>query len=873
MSSAMSNDPGECGGCSGFGSGGSCSGCGASGAGGATNHPGQSALRWRTSPHGAALARMRDHLAESGRTLTVRALAHQGTDDPAVALLDSWAVVTDIVSFYTERIAQEGFLRTATEAGSVRQHARILGYELRPGISAEAELVIEAETGPGAPELVLVPAGTPVQTVPAPGTLPQTFETSVELQARGAWNELPAVSTVPQLVTPDDHGLWLSGVVPSVKPGDMLLLVSVAEGRIVWDIRTVMASSPAETSDPARSSDPGWTFVSLGEPTTGVLTGEHLGLREELARRGQVVYRLTRRFNVFGWNAPDRTLLRDKDGEPLITENVEARGLDTWGRGDIDLDGDHPAIVAGSWLVLEAADATRAFWVARVAGVAATGASRFGLSGRVTRVSPHPAVPEVKGFRRPRFNRRTALVHGLSEELPAALRPMSGAVEGGDALTIVRSDPLLPAGRPVVVTGLTPDGAPVAEACTVTAVEPAGPDALRLTLDPQLERLYRADTVRVHANVVLATHGETVEQVLGSGDGRAAFQRFGLRRDPLTYRTSPAAATGAVPALEVRVEGVAWTEVPTLYDAGPSDQVYIVRQTEGGRSHVVFGDGVHGSRLPTGTENVRARYRIGLGEDGDAAPGQISLPVRRPRGITAITNPARSRDWTRPEDLERARTNAPQRIRTLDRVVSVADHEDFARGYAAVGRARADLVWDGRVETVVVSVLDARGGGASQALLAGLRSALDRARDPRAPRAVLAAEVVDVRAQLALDVDPRHEADEVDEAVRSALLRAFGGMDLAAPLTAAAVLVVAAGVDGVRSATVPVLSVIGPGVIDPGVLDPSAVGPSAPALTVTGASLLTAQPARFAAPAQELSAPPRLLPAQAVRLRVVVLAP
>ena len=94
-----------------------------------------------TTPHGDSLARMRTWLAASdSQPLAIRSLAQPGTDDPAVALLDAWAVVADVVSFYTERIAQEGFLRTATERDSVRQQARTLGYELRPGVAAQVEL-------------------------------------------------------------------------------------------------------------------------------------------------------------------------------------------------------------------------------------------------------------------------------------------------------------------------------------------------------------------------------------------------------------------------------------------------------------------------------------------------------------------------------------------------------------------------------------------------------------------------------------------------------------------------------------------------------------------------------------------------------------
>ena len=254
---------------------------------------------------------------------------------------------------------------------------------------------------------------------------------------------------------------------------------------------------------------------------------------------------------------------------------------------------------------------------------------------------------------------------------------------------------------------------------------------MTVTLDPPLRHAYHAGTVRVRANVAVATHGETVEQVLGSGDGRRAFASFALRRPPLTYVRSTTNATGAVPALEVRVEDVEWTRVDSLFDAGPRDRVYVVRQAESGQTTVTFGDGVHGSRLPTGAENVRATYRVGIGEDGAAEPDQVRLPVRKPRGIAAVTNLGPAHDWAPPETLEEARLTAPQRVRTLDRAVSVTDHEDFARGYSGIGRARADLVWDGRVDTVVVSVLASTGEHAER--LARHRPAQRRSTTPARP--------------------------------------------------------------------------------------------------------------------------------------------
>ena len=148
------------------------------------NPPGQPALRRRVAPHAISLARMRNRLASPAHDLAVRSLARAGADDPAVALLDAWAVVADTVAFYSERIATEGFLRTAVQHGSVRELARTLGHDLRPGVSAEVDLAFTAETAGEPPDVVVVPGGTPVQSVPGPGALPQTFETTDELEVR-----------------------------------------------------------------------------------------------------------------------------------------------------------------------------------------------------------------------------------------------------------------------------------------------------------------------------------------------------------------------------------------------------------------------------------------------------------------------------------------------------------------------------------------------------------------------------------------------------------------------------------------------------------------------------------------------------------------
>ncbi|MDO8144905.1 MULTISPECIES: baseplate J/gp47 family protein [unclassified Isoptericola] len=755
-----------------------------------TNAPGLSALRWRVAPHGAALRRMR------------RTLPAPGADDPAAVLLDAWAVVTDVVSFYTERIAQEGFLRTATEGLSVRELARTIGYETRPGVAARTELALDVEEAPGAPATVHVPAGSPVRTIPAPDALPQVFETSAELEAVAAWNAVPALATVPQPLGWSVTDVWLPTLTPGVQVDDRLLVVGAERAGVGpgdphgpdterWDLRRVTAVEVAP------AAHPGWTRIRLDR---------RIGFRAStplVAEDDVQVFRLARRLALFGHDAPDPQMFSADFRPPRVPSGDDWSGLaaNSVGPRLVELAGDHPDVVPGSWLVLEQPGLTEAY---RVEDATPDGDKRFGLSGRITRLRLD-IDENLAGF-----DRRQTVVHAVSRPLSAAVMPRFdsvGAAPGSSAtvLDVAGTTPPLPAGRLVAVTGRTTTGAPGVETAVVVASTALPGGGQRLVLDPALTQAYDAGTVVVRANLVPATHGETVHQVLGSGDGRVAFPRFRLRRGPLTHVRSTTAADGAVADLTVLVEDVAWREVPSLLDAGPHDQVYVLRLDAEGLGTVTFGDGAHGARLPSGTENVRAVYRVGIGPDGAAGTGQVSLPVRRPRGIGTVANLAPARDWAGPEDLGQARVNAPQRIRTLDRAVSVADHADFARAYSGVGRARADLVWDGRADRVVVSVLAADGGPASGALITDLRSTLEDARDRRTPWTVVAGEVVDVAAKLTLDVDPRHERDAVRDAVTAALLDTFGGLDLGAPLAASAVLVAATSVDGVLSATMPVL--------------------------------------------------------------------
>jgi predicted phage baseplate assembly protein len=756
------------------------------------------------------MAGMRATLQQEAQPSAVRALARRPADEPAIALLDGWAVVADIVSFYTERIAQEGYLRTATELHSVRELARGLGQELGPGVAAEADLAFTVEEAAGAPAASTVPKGTLVQSVPGQHQTPQVFETDDDLHARAVWNAVPAVATDPQTCDEGTRRLWLTGTAFLLRPGDMLLAVGPDHGpgggarpRAVLRVTDVTSAPPEH---------PSWTVLDVEPVTSGIGPATD---RSQAAGGGSV-HTFAERANLFGWNAPAAGLLPTtaRPSGPATGDS------DSGSDGTLTLDGDNPRILPGSWLLVQTGDICRPF---RAGQVTPSGATRSGLSGRTTRVRlDGDANP-------PDVDTLSTLVHCQSAELPAAVMPRTRPVVGPE-LELARTDPLLPPGRAVLVRGTDEGGETTAEPAVVekTKVDDTG-TTMTVTLDRALRHSYLPQSVTVLGNVVRATHGEPVHQVLGSGEGARTFHRLRTRRGPLTHRRAEPSAEPAS-TLRINVDGAPWTEVPSLAAAGPHDPVFAVRATEDGTVEVVFGDGQYGARPPTGTENITADYRVGTGADGDLETGQLTLPLSRPLGISGVTNPTPTRGWVPPAALADTRPGIPLRIRTLGRVVSVADHEDFVRGLAGVGAARAEVVWNRNRRTVAVSVTGLGAEPLDDDLLAGVDAALAAVRDPGVPALVQQAETLWYGLRVELEPETGSEWSAVYRRVTETLRQEFtpGRRPFGPPVADSAVLTVVRAVPGVAACTLPRLLRLAPGatVLPPDTAAERVIGPS-----------------------------------------------
>jgi hypothetical protein len=812
------------------------------------NRPGLSAIAYRVGTHSTFRETLHARLSGSGQP-ALNGLTTRDNNDFSIALLDAWAMVGDVLTFYTERVANEAYLRTATERLSVLELARLINYELRPGVAAGTYLAFTIEDTPGAGgqalaigtsaqvALELLPpikiaAGVKVQSIPGPGEQAQTFETTEEIEARPEWNAIKPRLTQPQTKSSFwSKSLFFEGTANDLKKGDQILLLSggntlplprkvlnvttddeAKTTRVDFDLPT--AALPAYQRPaglPEGEVDEFAPKTPLSKEVTQQIIGEKwkeedlaalistqrwnanaltTNIKNEIAEQTKnaqpqaFVYR--EKAAVFGYNAPKKPVY--KGNVPDDPENWAEWSLDpSEDEKLIYLDRAYEAITPGSYITVRKGKLAKTIQVVDVTTEPRTAYSISSKSTLLTLAESWWTIlpEEVEFGRKDRKGKKQKLVskqsrstrdlgdlrdvavYVQSESVPLSQLPIDTPLRPNNVLAngVTLDGPYfgLKSGQRIVLKGEkdTLRGVYGSETLTLKTVEVEAGFTV-VTFNESLAYPYVRKTVTINANVAAATHGETVAETLGGGDATQAFQRFTLKQPPLTY-ISASTATGAASTLEVRVNDVLWTEVPDFFGHGPEERIYTTQLDDNGNTTVIFGDGVTGARLPTGLENVKAKYRKGIGLGGLVKADQLTQLMTRPFGVKGVTNPLAASGAADREQLEEARRNAPLTVLTLGRIVSLQDYEDFARTFSGIDKALATWTWFGEKRGVFVTI--AGPGGAevteSSELYNNLVSAMGSSGNLLVPLQVKSYQSGLFRVTASLKIDPAYIPEKV----------------------------------------------------------------------------------------------------------------
>ena len=106
------------------------------------NRPALGAIDYRIGTY----SHMREYMLDLlNKSIPLSAWTHRGADDPGIALLESTAIVGDILTFYQNLYAGEAYLRTAAWRESITELVQLSGYRLQPGVGGEAVFALKVK--------------------------------------------------------------------------------------------------------------------------------------------------------------------------------------------------------------------------------------------------------------------------------------------------------------------------------------------------------------------------------------------------------------------------------------------------------------------------------------------------------------------------------------------------------------------------------------------------------------------------------------------------------------------------------------------------------------------------------------------------------
>ena len=796
-------------------------------------------------------------------------------NDYQTMFVELWAYLADILTFYQERIANEAYLGTAALRDSLLRLVELIDYHPGPGAGASGLVAFTAANGTS----LTVPSAFRVGSKPTPGQSSVVFETSAAATVVGE-NSSITLSLLSPDVTFPSRTIVLQGVNNSLAVDDYVLVVenegTTAEAPHLLQIDTVTVDKAANTTTITWISEKGnGPYVQASKQVSvhafRIIAAPFGANAPAWNTLSPTLNGLNPPTGIDVTNAPYKNTKWDSPGDTIqeeisrtISERLTFSNRATQQQQTDQIIGvfrpnswyyvpvpDDPNTVLfldavykqlnysaqnSGWAVLQTEGANGVFQLFHVVDARQAAKVAYTLSSKVTRLT---FAENITSFL---FPIRDTVVLTGNALLPLQIDLPLPVSLSGDQLILQGVQSQLTSGQTIVIKGTTLDlsGSPSVQGAESGIVD--GPpladvvnNITRVKLKAPLTNTYLRATCAVMGNIVEVTQGETVkDEVLGSSDG-SAFQSYELKKTPLTYlpSTDPEGLSAVKSTLNVIVNGVAWNEQPNLAESAPDAQDFTTTLDDIGKTTVIFGDGFNGAKPPSGTNNIHARYRKGLGSSGNLSADSIQQLVDSIPNLKKVTNPVPSSGGSDPDSPALIRTTAPASVRTFSRAVSAPDYAALALGFPGISKATATWVVNdpvtGKVVThpyVQLTVATVDETPIQGTLLASnLRRFLDNHRDPNVLLRFQDFSPVYIELIAEVEIDNHFPQNGTLAKVQAALnpgenpdgtfgYFAFQNLQFGQPIFLSAVYAVIQNVPGVTDATITSLRRVGPGLAD-----------------------------------------------------------
>ena len=611
--------------------------------------------------------------------------------DMGIALVETLAYAADHLSYQQDAVGTEAYLGTARSRISLRRHAKLVDYTAGEGNNARTWVYLKT-----AVDGLTIPSGTLVFPL------------------------VPGFPTTVQPNTPQSATLLSSSLGFATMQDAQLYLEQNELQFYTWQDANCCLAPGATSATLIRNPDLGGINLTTLAPGSVLIfeevMGPNTGDPEDANPNNRWAVRLT---DVRVTDYKNRALTDPLNGTPIMQiswAQADALPFPLCISSTTDAAHNSQAQPAVSVARGNIAPADHGVWqVQLLAGTVAVTSNSTTLTGAGTTFTNMLQVGQWLVFGADATQTPYEIVAIASDTSLTLGMPYIGASNAFTSAAIMEDLGVVPAAPPAPITGNSC-------ACTCEGAPP---------------------TTRPRYYPELASSPVTFAYPFVSKAPASAFLA------PATLSTA-----SALPQIAVYDDqGEPWAVLQDLLSSSDSQRVCVLEIEYNGRAFLRFGDGQYGMAPEPGMD-FQVRYRVGNGTAGNIGRDSLAHLLTKVQGVTQVRNPLAAAGGVDPDTMDHIRQQAPFAFLTQLRAVTEDDYGVMAQKDPAIREARGTLRWTGSWYTAFVSIDTVAPSGPSPALVASTESRLNLLRMMGVDLAVEGAEIVGLRVEMNICVDP-----------------------------------------------------------------------------------------------------------------------